>query len=88
LQRSSPAILLFFYLFTFASRLRLARSSFLIIFFSADNMFVTALAIPVRPAAGQTTIGNNKAPSSLSRSRKLLLSGHKVDKTVPRLRRG
>jgi hypothetical protein len=51
-------------------------------------MSAIALTIPIRLAASQTIIGNNKALFPLSRDRKLFLSGHKVDKTVFRLRRG
>jgi hypothetical protein len=51
-------------------------------------MFTTALTIPVRLVAGQITIGNDKAFLSLPKGRKLFLNGHKVDKTVFRLRRG
>jgi hypothetical protein len=42
----------------------------------------------IRPAAGQITIGSNKVSLPSFRGRKFLLSGHKVDKTVSRLRRG
>jgi hypothetical protein len=52
LQRSSPALLLFFYFIIFISRFRFARSFFLNIFFSADNIFSAAFVIPIRPAAG------------------------------------
>jgi hypothetical protein len=41
----------------------------------------------IRPAAGQITIGNDKAFLSFPKGRKFPLSGHKVDKTVSRLRR-
>jgi hypothetical protein len=88
LQRSSLALLLFSYLIAFVSRLRLVRSSFLIIFFFADNMSAAVPAIPVRPVAGQTTIGSDKASPFFPGGRKLLLSGHKVDKIIFRLRHG
>jgi hypothetical protein len=88
LQRFSSALFLFFYFTIFISRLRLTRSSFFTIFFSADNMFIAVFTIFIRPATGQTTIDNNKASFSLSKDCKLFLSGHKIDKTVSRLRHG
>jgi hypothetical protein len=51
-------------------------------------MFTAVFIILIRPAAGQTIIGNNKAFSFSFRGRKLFLSGYKIDKTVSRLRRG
>jgi hypothetical protein len=51
-------------------------------------MFATAPAISVRPVAGQTTIGSDKAFFSFFRGRKLFLNSYKVDKTVSRLRYG
>jgi hypothetical protein len=88
LQRFSPALLLLSYFTIFISRLRLARSSSLNIFFFADNISAAAPAIFIRPAASQTTIGNSKAFLFPPKGRKLLLSGHKIDKTVSRLRYG
>jgi hypothetical protein len=88
LQRFSPILLLFFYFTALIPRLRLARFSSFNIFFSADNMSTAASATPIRPAISQTTIGNNKAPFPFFKGRKLPLSGHKVDKTVSRLRHG
>jgi hypothetical protein len=51
-------------------------------------MFTVAFAIPVRLAVSQITIGGNKAFSLSFKDRKLFLNGHRVDKTVSRLRRG
>jgi hypothetical protein len=76
------------YFTALASRLRLARSSFLTIFFSADNMSAVVSAISIRPAAGQITIGNSEAFPSPLRGRKFFLSGYRVDKTISRLRYG
>jgi hypothetical protein len=88
LQRFSPIIFLFSHFSTFISRFRLARSFFLTIFFFADNMSSAAFAIFIRLAAGQTTIDSGKAFFPLPESRKLPLSGYKIDKTASRLRRG
>jgi hypothetical protein len=49
-------------------------------------MSAAAPVTSVRPATGQTTIGGGKASSFPLKGRKLSLSGHKVDKTVSRLR--
>jgi hypothetical protein len=51
-------------------------------------MSAVALITFVRLAAGQITIDSDKIPFFFSKSRKLFLSGYKVDKTAPRLRRG
>jgi hypothetical protein len=88
LQRFSPALFLLFYFIIFASRLRLARSFSLNIFFSADNMFAAVPITSVRPAASQIIIGNNEAPPLFFKGRKLSLNGYKVNKTAPRLRHG
>jgi hypothetical protein len=88
LQRFSLTLFLLFYLITFIFRFRLARFFFFTIFFSADNMFAAAFITPVRPVTGQITIGNNKASLSFPESRKLFLNGHRIDKTVSRLRHG
>jgi hypothetical protein len=50
-------------------------------------MSAAALITSVRPAAGQTIIGNDKVSPPFPEGRKLSLSGYKVDKTAPRLRR-
>jgi hypothetical protein len=58
------------------------------IFFSVDNMSFAVSVTLIRLTAGQTTIGGSEAFSSFSGGRKLFLSGYRVDKTAPRLRRG
>jgi hypothetical protein len=88
LQRFSPILFLLFYFTIFAPRLRLARSFFFTIFFSANNISAVAFAIPICPVAGQTIIGNSKTLSLSFRDRKLFLNGYKIDKTASRLRRG
>jgi hypothetical protein len=50
-------------------------------------MSAAAFAIFIRPAAGQTTIGNDKALFPFPKGRKLSLNGHKIDKTTSCLRR-
>jgi hypothetical protein len=88
LQRFSPVLFLFSYFIILISRLRLARFSFFNIFFSADNMFAAAFVIFIRLAASQITIDGSETFFPLLKGRKLFLNGHKVDKTVPRLRYG
>jgi hypothetical protein len=42
----------------------------------------------IRPVISQTTIGNNRISLFSPGGRKLSLNDYKIDKTVPRLRRG
>jgi hypothetical protein len=51
-------------------------------------MFAVVFVIFIRPAAGQTTVGGGGVFFLSFGSRKFFLSGHKVDKTISRLRRG
>jgi flagellar biosynthesis protein FlhB len=87
LQRSSPALLLFFYFIIFISRFRLARFSFFIIFFSVNIMSAAVFAISIRFITDQITIGNNKVSPFSFRGRKFSLNNYRINKTAPRLRR-